>query len=361
MENRINENPVETAPALTLTEEDLANYLSERVAAGLKATAAEKYRSHLQHLCKWLPDGAVLTRELLLEWRAELEGSDYSKVTIESYVKDVNSYTKYRGRPDLNIKKTRAYDIRGKQFGYLTAIEPTGEKRRKDIIWRCKCRCGNEIEVYAGLLVRGNTTSCGCLNMEILQHRNRYEEGTELRQSMEEKIRNPNSQSGYVGVQPHRGKWSAHITYKKKHYYLGTFSKIEDAIKARARAKEAVMEDAARIYEETDHHYGEAPRRLPPPPKEDKASVDEKYHAKRNDNTSGYTGVKTEGKRWKAELSFNGTRYHLGLYDDFEQAVQIRKTAEALALAGDEKGIEAMSISFTTYKVKKAALAETSK
>ncbi len=354
MENKIEEKPVVTAPALTLTEEDIEKYLADKIADGLKPTAAAKYRSHLQHLCKWLPKGAVLTRELLLEWRAEIENSDYSNFTVERYVTDINLYTKYRGRPDLNIRKTVAHNLKGKTFGYLTVIELTGKKSRKDLLWLCRCKCGKEIEVPAGLLARGNTTSCGCLNTDILQHNNRYEEGTSLRQSMEEKILNPNSASGYVGVVAHRDKWSAHITYKKKHYYLGTFSNIEDAIKARARAKEAVMEDASRIYEETDHLYGEAPRRPPRPKKEDKEPV-EKYHAKRNDNTSGYTGVKCECKRWKAELSFNGTRYHLGLYDDFEQAVAIRKTAEALALAGDEKGIEAMSISFTTYKVKKAA------
>ncbi len=348
MENKIEEKPVETAPALTLTEEDIEQYLADKMADGLKPTAAAKYRSHLQHLCKWLPEGAVLTRELLLEWRAEIENSDYSNFTIERYVTDINLYTKYRGRPDLNIKKTVAYNLKGKTFGYLTVIELTGKKSRKDLLWLCRCKCGKEIEVPAGLLARGNTTSCGCLNTEILQHHNRYEEGTELRQSMTERILNPNSASGYVGVQPKRDKWTAYINYKGVHYNLGTYSKLEDAVKARARAKEAVMEDASRIYEETDHLYGEAPHRPPRPKKEDKAPI-EKYHAKRNDNTSGYTGVKYEGKRWKAELSYNGTRYHLGLYDDFEQAVEIRKKAESYVLSNDIEKLTAMSRSVTKY------------
>ncbi len=258
---------IKAVPALTLNEEDIEKYIADKLAEGLKPTAAAKYRSHLQHICKWLPEGKVLTRELLLQWRAEFEKMGYSKITVEKYVTSINLYTKYRGRPDLNIKKTSAYDLRNKQFGYLTALEPTGGKSRRDILWRCKCKCGNEIIVPAGLLVRGNTTSCGCLKTEILQYRNRYEEGTALRQSMEEMVLNPNSASGYVGVHPHRDKWSACITYKGKYYYLGTFSNIEDAIKARARAKEAVMEDAARIYEETDYLYGEAPHR---PPREKK-------------------------------------------------------------------------------------------
>ncbi len=358
MENKIEEKPVETAPALTLTEEDIDKYIADKIADGVTPDAGAKYRSHLQNLCKWLSNGEVLTKKLLLEWRAEIEKVGYSRITVEKYVTSVDLYTKYRGRPDLNIKKSNALDLLDKQYGYLTVIAATEKKLRTDNVWLCRCKCGKEIEVAAGLLARGNTTSCGCLNVDILRYHNRYEEGTELRQSMEERIFNPKSASGYVGVRPHKDKWSAHITYKGKNYYLGTFSNIDDAIKARARAKEGVIEDAVRIYAETEHLYGEAPHRPPRPIKEDKPFSNEAYHAKRNNNTSGCAGVKCEGKRWKAEFSSKGVRYHLGLYENFEQAADIRKTAEALALAGDIKGIEDMSISFTTYKTKRSAHTE---
>ncbi len=341
--------PVEVAPVLTLTEEDIEKYLADKMADGLKPTAAAKYRSHLQHLCKWLNGDKPLTKELLLQWRAELETFGYSNFTVERYVTDVNLYTKYRGRPDLNIKKTVAYDLKGKTFGYLTVLEMTGKKSRKDNIWLCRCKCGKEIEVAAGLLARGNTTSCGCLNLDILKHANRYEEGTELRQAMTEKILNPNSASGYVGVVPHRDKWSAHITYKGKHYYLGTFSKIEDAIKARARAKEAVMEDAARIYEETQHLYTEKPGRPPRPKKEVKPAPSAKYPARRNDNTSGYPGIVRADNKWAVNIGVNGFRYNLGRYENLDEAIAIRKQAESYALSNDIEKLTAMSRSVTKY------------
>ncbi len=336
---------------LTLTEDDMNTYLLEKQMAGLKATGAAKYRSHLQHLCKWL-EGKSMTRELLLAWRESLEAYGYSKVTIEKYVTSVNLYTKHRGRSDLNIKKSNALDLRGKQFGYLTAIEPTEKRSRTDVVWRCRCKCGKEIEVPAGLLARGNTTSCGCLAADIFDYHNRYVDGTELRQSLTDNPISTRAASGYTGVTWDKGKWLAYITYKKKYHKLGYYDKIEDAVKARAKAKQLVMEDAALLYEETDHRYTEKPGRPPRQKKEPKAELVPTYHVRRNDNTTGCAGVKCEGVRWKAEISLNGIRYHLGLHETFESAVAVRKQAEILALAKDEDAISRMSHSATTYKTK---------
>lgn len=58
-------------------------------------------------------------------------------------------------------------DITNEKFGKLTAITPT-EKRdsSRSVIWKCKCDCGNTVEVSIRLLKSGNTKSCGCLNNE---------------------------------------------------------------------------------------------------------------------------------------------------------------------------------------------------
>ena len=54
----------------------------------------------------------------------------------------------------------------GKQFGRLTAIRPLNKRVHGEIIWKCKCFCGNEIEAQGGNLRTGNTKSCGCLVKE---------------------------------------------------------------------------------------------------------------------------------------------------------------------------------------------------
>ncbi len=50
----------------------------------------------------------------------------------------------------------------------------------------------------------------------------------------------------------------------------------------------------------------------------------------RADSTSGVTGVcwDKSADKWKARISINGKRTHLGRYDDFDEAVEARRKAE---------------------------------
>jgi hypothetical protein len=57
-------------------------------------------------------------------------------------------------------------DITGKKFNMLTVICREGKKGR-DLLWRCRCDCGNEIVVGGGNLKKGTPKSCGCLNSKI--------------------------------------------------------------------------------------------------------------------------------------------------------------------------------------------------
>lgn len=56
--------------------------------------------------------------------------------------------------------------LEGRKFGRLTAIELLGANHRRHNVWRCKCDCGNEVNVVATDLVTGHTRSCGCLMKE---------------------------------------------------------------------------------------------------------------------------------------------------------------------------------------------------
>jgi len=66
---------------------------------------------------------------------------------------------------------SRARDLtKESPFGRLTVIEyagltATGKHRRP--LWRCQCECGKICVVRANDLVRGQTTSCGCLHREV--------------------------------------------------------------------------------------------------------------------------------------------------------------------------------------------------
>jgi hypothetical protein len=63
-------------------------------------------------------------------------------------------------------------DLTGRRFGRLVAIK--SEKTRTGRGgWRCKCDCGAENVVTTGNLIKGNSTSCGCLRNEQSADRKR--------------------------------------------------------------------------------------------------------------------------------------------------------------------------------------------
>ena len=51
----------------------------------------------------------------------------------------------------------------GNRYGSLTVIERSTKKgKNRGIYWKCKCDCGNEIEVLGSALRKGESKSCGC-------------------------------------------------------------------------------------------------------------------------------------------------------------------------------------------------------
>lgn len=66
------------------------------------------------------------------------------------------------------ISNLNKKDLKGKKFGKLTVLEQTNERDNSgNIIWKCKCQCGNITYVRTNSLTTGNTQSCGCINYSI--------------------------------------------------------------------------------------------------------------------------------------------------------------------------------------------------
>lgn len=65
-----------------------------------------------------------------------------------------------------NRKRPRR-DITGQRFGILTALYPTDNRDiNQSVIWHCRCDCGNEVDLSCGDLQRKSYISCGCLKRE---------------------------------------------------------------------------------------------------------------------------------------------------------------------------------------------------
>lgn len=69
------------------------------------------------------------------------------------------------------MRKTTAIDLHGGRFGRLTVLSRAGSYKKGNIVWLCRCDCGNELPVLGQRLRVGKTRSCGCLNKELIKQR----------------------------------------------------------------------------------------------------------------------------------------------------------------------------------------------
>lgn len=229
----------------------IEDYLRFEREKGVSEVAVRKFRRFVSALFEFMGDREI-TKQELNAFRENLEKQGYSKETRMNYAKGVNRYLKFVGRKDLCYTQGKPKDIAGQRFGRLIAIEPTDLRERNDIVWRCKCDCGNEVFLPATRLLMGNTVSCGCKRSENIRRVNKYFGETSLRMSLDDTKESKRASSGYKGVSKKRGKWRAYINYKGVRYDLGSYDRIEDAVQARAQAKQRVIEDARRLLEQYD-------------------------------------------------------------------------------------------------------------
>lgn len=69
------------------------------------------------------------------------------------------------------MRKTTAIDLQSERFGRLVVLARAGSYKKGNIVWLCKCDCGNELAVPGQRLRIGKTRSCGCLNKDLIKER----------------------------------------------------------------------------------------------------------------------------------------------------------------------------------------------
>jgi len=143
-------------------------------------------------------------------------------------------------------------DIRNRKFGYIVPIEPTDEREYGgSVVWKCLCEaCNSECYIAEAALTLHNVQDCGCKAKKenINKGRERLKElvkeinvfGTNILSIQSNKPRS-NSVTGVRGVGIYKGNlYRARITFQGKTYYLGTYSNLEDAVKARKIAEKNI-------------------------------------------------------------------------------------------------------------------------
>ena len=70
------------------------------------------------------------------------------------------------GRCELEATVSKKIDLRGQKFGKLTVLRENGRDKHNNVLWLCRCECGNEVTVLGSSLRNEHTTSCGCYHRE---------------------------------------------------------------------------------------------------------------------------------------------------------------------------------------------------
>lgn len=186
-------------------------------------------------------------------------------------------------------------DLTGQTFGNLTVLERDTDPKRKAVYWICQCTCGNVCSVYAGNLKSHHTTSCGCAKGAGI-----------VGKKIGKLLIIDQDENGLCQCKCECGNYCVR-TYKsliQKTAKNACCGSCADAI--RKKTLKAGNTFVA----------GTMPAKL--------------HSKKTKANKSGVVGVnwdKSRGK-WQASIKFKGKKYNLGRFDDFSEAVEVRKEAE---------------------------------
>ena len=61
---------------------------------------------------------------------------------------------------------SKKIDLTGQRFGRLLVLYECGRSKGGNVLWKCRCECGNECVVSSNDLRKQHTQSCGCLNRD---------------------------------------------------------------------------------------------------------------------------------------------------------------------------------------------------
>lgn len=216
-------------------------------------------------------------------------------------------------------------DLRNKRFGRLVAIEPVGQNKAKQYIWKCLCDCGMYHNVTGTSLIRGKTSSCGCYSKQMISERNKthgLSSSTEygawknaIRRCSDSKNRAYENYGGRGIKVCDEWGWPAEVGFIK---FLEDMGPCPEGMSLdRIDPNGNYCKENCRWT--TNYIQGYNTR-------------------KHEDNSSGKTGVsEMKDGKWQSYINFEGKRYPLGVFSSFEEAKKAREVAE-IKFYGEVKG-----------------------
>ncbi|MCD8365832.1 MAG: transcriptional regulator [Clostridiales bacterium] len=257
----------------------------------------------------------------------------------------------------------------GDQFGRLTVLEMTDERKKGYIVWKCRCGCGREIRASSRELSFEGVTDCGCAEKKTARHGSVAEDLTGQRFGMltvERRTENRGGRTAWLCrcdcgtekiITAHdlkAGKCKSCGCLRKKpgRHILDLsgqrFGRLTALCATERRDKKHSVYwrcrcDCGKTIEVTESNLvhgtyrscGCLKRELGESLADNLHMVDGtcmeflETKKKRTDNTSGFRGICRMGNhKYRADIGFKGKRFYIGTFEKLEDAVQARKLAE---------------------------------
>lgn len=219
----------------------------------------------------------------------------------------------------LGNKLPTSKDLTGQIFGRLKVIEKA-EKKNSQAYWLCECQCVDKTlkEVRGSHLTSGRIQSCGCLYKErtrskvppnMFEFREDYKVGyTDDNREFYYSICDAKEVEKYSWYFDKDGYVIARINGKgvKLHKFI---MKTNNKVDHKNRCKNDNRRNNLRTANNNQNGMN--------------INI-------RQDNNSGVTGVSrtSDDNYWRARITVEGKEIHLGSFDNFEDAVEARQSAE---------------------------------
>lgn len=217
----------------------------------------------------------------------------------------------------------KSKDLTGIKVGRLTVLRFDGyiydSKPRK--VYLCKCECGNEVRVKGeSLTCKKPTRSCGCLRKETA--------------SRNFKKINKYDLSGCYGIGYTTNNNTIFIfdlddydkiknhTWLEVHGYILSMPYNQKTIMLHRLIMDT---DEDMIVDHINHDKSDNRKENLRNCTISQNGMNSKL---RIDSKTGVTGVYKFKDRYCCEIHINGKKIHLGYYDDFDKAINVRKQAE---------------------------------
>ena len=224
-------------------------------------------------------------------------------------------------------------DLSGCTFGRLTVqyLKQTicDEKYRKNIrIWHCICSCDDktEIDVREEGLKYGHTKSCGCLRREKVSARRRKHNIFDL-ESYDYGVCYLDNNKCFKFDKEDYKLISKYFWMENDQQYIIAYDSNR---KKNIRLHRLIMNVLDDRRYEVDHVYHDTYDNR-------KRNLRLAFHSQNlknlktsKANSSGVKGIYFDKQlnKWRVQIRCDNKRIHVGVYDDFNKAIEMRKFAE---------------------------------